>query len=393
MNSNHLLIIDDERDVAEFIAEVGRHCGFNVVIALCREEVDAALESIDPLVIILDLHMPDCDGVEIMRLLAEMKYYNRILLISGMGEKIMHTVFQLGKEYRLNMLGALQKPIKLAELENLLEKALMVDEITSKMLEFAIEQGEIIVFYQPLVTLNSDHDNEICGVEALARWQKPGQGLILPNKFIPLAESSGLIAPLTNHILKTAVQQQSKWRKAGIDLIMSINLSSLLLNDLSLPDQIDSILQKLNTIPSRLKLEITESGAMQDPKQAMDILTRFRIKGIALSMDDFGTGYSSLVQLFRLPFSELKIDMSFILELEKNPEARLITETCINLASNLGLKTCAEGVETESTYRLLRNLGCTSAQGYYISRPIPADEFLDWVNRWQTMHSKNSMVS
>ena len=393
MSRRHLLVIDDEHDVAEFMAEAGRQCGFEVTIALCRDEFDTAIKSAEPLVITLDLEMPNCDGVEVLRLLAEKKSRSSILLVSGMDEKVMNTVLRLGREFKLNMLGTLQKPVRLVELENCLKKTLPVEEITSNMLKTAIEQGELVVYYQPLITLNSGHDNEICGVEALVRWQKPGQGLIPPNKFIPLAESSGLIASLTHYVLQTALREHKKWRREGIDLIISINLSALLLNDLSLPDQIDTALRVLNIKSSRLKLEITETGAMHDPKQAMDILTRFRIKGISLSMDDFGTGYSSLVQLYRLPFSELKIDMSFIMELDKNPEARKITETCINLASSLGLTTCAEGVETADTYHLLRDLGCTSAQGYYMSRPIPAEEIPAWISKWQTMYSTNRIAS
>ncbi len=403
MTVPQLLIIDDDPAIAAFLAEVARQCGFETSVAQCFSECETYFETYIPQLIILDLLMPEIDGVELLRWFAKRKIRAGILLISGMNIRVLNTALTLGKELRLNMYGTLQKPMRLDELEPILQNAAQQLRTLSKEpesvrqkttqqfasptkddLHAAIEQHELVNYYQPQIT----SDNKISGVEALVRWQRPGTGLVPPMEFIPLAERTGLIVPLTWVVLDSALVDLAGWDVQGLYLAVSINIAPVILDDLDLPEKILGHLKKYNIKPSRLKLEITESGIMQNAARVMDILSRLRLKGFDLSMDDFGTGYSSLVQLHRLPFSELKIDRSFVQDIEHSKEAQTIVRSSIDLARNLKLSTCAEGVETEQALRLLNNFGCTHAQGYYISKPLPAAEIPPWTEKWQRGHTK-----
>jgi len=273
--------------------------------------------------------------------------------------------------------------------------------VTLEELRAAIENEQLVVYYQPkvfalenaarrnampnpisenmlplLLDTESDGTWEVSGLEALVRWEHPKLGLLPPDKFIYLAEESGLIKPLSEFVLRKAIEQAQRWKSAGFDMKVAVNLSPHLLDDLELPDRISDIMADCDVEGQRLLLEITESGAMADAAATMEILTRFRLQGIELSLDDFGTGYSSLVQLYQLPFSELKIDKSFVLEFDQHQEAKIIIRTIMELAHNLGMTVCAEGVETATSLKYLREIGCEKAQGYLLSRPVPEAKLL-----------------
>jgi EAL domain-containing protein (putative c-di-GMP-specific phosphodiesterase class I) len=224
-------------------------------------------------------------------------------------------------------------------------------------------------------------------VEALARWRHPHLNFISPAKFIPLAERHGLIKPLTEFVIETAMQQSRTWANQGIDLSVAINLSPQLLNDLGFPDRVDQIAERCGTQRRKIVFEVTESAAMSDPEATMEVLTRLRVKSFDLSIDDFGTGYSSLRQLYLMPFGELKIDISFVRDVCNREDARTMVETMVLLAHKLGLKACAEGVETQAILDYLESIGCDRAQGYFISRPVPGDKIAGTVMAWNTKQS------
>jgi EAL domain-containing protein (putative c-di-GMP-specific phosphodiesterase class I) len=233
----------------------------------------------------------------------------------------------------------------------------------------AIDRGELSMAYQPVVDLQ---DGSLFGFEALLRWQHSEFGQIPPNKFIPIAEESGLVIPITNWILEETTQQISKWQKisrAHKDLIVSVNISGKHLSKDELVDDVENALAISKIKPSSLKLEITESAAMENAEQTISILNRLKNLGVQLSIDDFGTGYSSLSYLHRLPFDTLKIDRSFVYSVSENGEGSEILQTIISLAKNLKKKIIAEGIETESQLSLLQNLGCDYGQGYLLARP------------------------
>jgi EAL domain-containing protein (putative c-di-GMP-specific phosphodiesterase class I) len=383
MHPNRLLVIDDEPDIRDFIKVVAEDIGFEVTEADNQVEFQAALQSFSPTVIVLDLMMPGVDGVELLRLLVKKGCRARILLISGLDPRVLNTANRLGSTLGLNMAATLHKPMSIPELETALRKTLQEGHrITESDLKEALAEEQLLLYYQPKVSLESDRVWEVEGVEALVRWQHPKFGLLSPDEFIPLAEKTGLIRPLTEFVLKASLEQVRIWSEEGLEVSVAVNLSPHLIDDLELPDRIADLQKEYGLKGSPLSLEITESAVMKDAAHTMDILIRFRMKGIELSLDDFGTGYSSLVQLYRMPFSELKIDKSFVMEANESEEAATIVRSIANLGHNLGLTICAEGVENQEALDLLRSVGCEKAQGYFMSRPLGASDETKLLRKW-----------
>ena len=242
-------------------------------------------------------------------------------------------------------------------------------------LRSAINNDELILHFQPKIDVQQ---HKHIGYEALLRWEHPLRGLIPPDDFIPYAEITDLIHPLTLWVLENSLIQSAKWSKQGLVHHVSINLSARNLLDDSLPNQLATLLNTYNIEPSSIELEITESALMTDPESALHNLNQLHGLGVQISIDDFGTGYSSLSYLRQMPIHKLKIDKTFVLDMDSNHGDRVIVESTINLAHNLGLKVVAEGVENKEALELLDSLECDEAQGYYISRPHPADKLEDW---------------
>jgi diguanylate cyclase (GGDEF)-like protein/PAS domain S-box-containing protein len=245
----------------------------------------------------------------------------------------------------------------------------------------AIESGQIVVHYQPKFDLES---GEIAGAEALVRWDHPQFGLLGPGAFLPLAEQTGLMRPLTLRVLDDALGQCARWRDEGLMLPVAVNLGAPNLLDLGLPGDVHELLAKWDVGPSMLQLEITETIVAADPVRVIEIMQRLGELGISLSLDDFGTGSSSLAYLRELPVQELKIDKSFILGMDEDREAAMIVETIVDLAHNLGLRAVGEGIETEEAYRLLAESGCDYGQGFLMGRPMPAAELSALATRTRT---------
>jgi diguanylate cyclase (GGDEF)-like protein len=233
-----------------------------------------------------------------------------------------------------------------------------------------LEMGEIVLDYQPKYPLRGGRPT---GVEALARWEHPALGRVGPDGFIPLAEQTGLIAQLTETVLRTAIEQCARWQDQGLALRVSVNVSPRNLLDPHLPGLIRKLLAGARVDPGQLQLEITESRAVPSGRVAIAVLEELRKMGVGLAIDDFGTGFSSLVQLQRLPVDEIKIDRSFVARMVESASDAAIVRSTIDLARNLGLLVCAEGVESERVRRLLADLGCDLAQGYELCRPLPGD--------------------
>ena len=240
----------------------------------------------------------------------------------------------------------------------------------------AIEERELVLYYQPKASLAN---GAVQSVEALLRWNHPTRGLVGPDEFIPLAQQTGLIKPLTLYVLDEALSQCRAWQRAGMTLGVAVNLSVRNLLDAEFPDQVKHLLKKRRVDPSLLELEITESTMLSDPVRTKRVLDKLSAMGVALSIDDFGTGYSSLAYLSQLPVNEIKIDRSFVMNMADSDNDAVIVRSTIDLARNLGLHVVAEGVETEQAWDRLSELGCTLAQGYYLSRPVPAAELTDWL--------------
>jgi diguanylate cyclase (GGDEF)-like protein len=253
----------------------------------------------------------------------------------------------------------------------------------------AIEDDQLEIHYQPKADLRT---GAVTAVEALVRWHHPTYGLLLPDEFIPLAEHTGLIRPLTLEVVRAAVTQCAAWRASGLDVGVAVNLSARNLHDLALPEEVGALLREAGLDPSRLRLEITESTIMADPIRAMEVVSRLHDLGTSLAIDDFGTGYSSLAYLKRLPVDELKIDKSFVMDMVDDDNDAVIVRSTIDLARNLGLTVVAEGVETQATWDSLVALGCDLAQGFFLSKPVPAEELTEWLHAHALGQSVSSIV-
>ena len=254
----------------------------------------------------------------------------------------------------------------------------------------AIEQKRLLVHYQPKVNLRT---SQIEGVEALARWPHPEHGLMLPDQFIPLAEESGLIRPLSYCILDAALRQCRLWQEAHLDLGIAVNLSAENLHDPDLIGVISELLATHRVAPGALTLEITESAIMVDSAQAMETLERLHGMGVRIAIDDFGTGYSSLAYLKRLPVNEIKIDKSFILDMKRHDDDAFIARSVVDLGHNLGLEVVAEGVESHEIWGMLEAMSCDQAQGYYLSHPLPAAEVASWFEQTRPRSGKPARVT
>jgi diguanylate cyclase (GGDEF)-like protein len=242
----------------------------------------------------------------------------------------------------------------------------------------AIHSDQLSLYYQPQI----DHrSRRVIGVEALVRWNHPLRGFLAPDQFIPLAEDAGLIGPLTHWVLRTALKHLEALHRQGHALTMAANLSARNLHDMELPASILALLAESRVPPENLILEITESAVMANPNDGLTILTELDRMGVTLSIDDFGTGYSSLAYLKRLPVDELKIDKSFVTDMEENDNDAVIVRSTIDLAHNLGLKVTAEGVETQGTWDILEILGCDCSQGYFMGRPMPVEKLEAWLQQ------------
>jgi EAL domain-containing protein (putative c-di-GMP-specific phosphodiesterase class I) len=246
----------------------------------------------------------------------------------------------------------------------------------------AIDNDEFELHYQPKLDLRT---RVVTGVEALIRWHHPERGMLGPMEFIPLAEQTALMRPLTLHVLDSALRQCKLWREDGLFLTVAVNLSVPNLLDLCLREDVANLLQKWEIPPSQLTLEVTENIIGADPVRVIEVLESLRDLGVSLSLDDFGTGHSSLSYLKRLPVHELKIDKSFVLAMHESRVDEAIVRSTTELAQRLGLRVVAEGVETKEALDHLAQIGCEEAQGYFLQRPVPAAQLSDWVATWMAV--------
>jgi len=342
--------------------------------------------------LVLDLNMPSMDGIEVMRRLASMTNPPALLLISGHDVSVLNSAEKLGRVHQLNIIGSLNKPLRLSAFQQILQSYCIGNKskietnpilerelIIIGELQAALKHEQMVLFYQPQINIKT---GECVSCEALIRWQHPIRGLIFPDEFIQIVEVHGGMELLTNWVLSEAVKHAKKWKEVDMTLPISVNVSADNIRSLALPEQVSEQLKNSNLNPSLITLEVTEGALMGELATSLDILTRLRLKGIGISIDDFGTGYSSLSLLHKIPFSELKVDKSFVIPMLEDEEASAIVKTCIVLGHELGMEVVAEGVESKEHLQALADLGCDIAQGYYFGRPVAEPEFLTWLENY-----------
>ncbi len=380
-----LYILDDDSQYANLLFELAKRSGWPAVVEQSASRfLDYDLSAGG--ILVLDLNMPEMDGIEVIRALAKEKKRLLLILISGFDARVLHSARQLAEAHDIKVLASLTKPVVRKEFIKALESVAggegrvispvsRNEPVTAQELTEAILQRQLVLHFQPQVTIATE---VLLGVEALVRWQHPERGLIFPGDFIPLAEKEGLIDRLTEVVIILAVEQSRRWQSEGLDVVISVNVSAENIKSLSLPEQLKELTDKHAIEPGKIELEITESAFMGELTSSLDVLNRLRMKGFSLSIDDFGTGYSSLTQLYQAPFTELKIDQRFIMRMIEDKEAMVIVKICIMLGHMLGMRLVAEGVETRDVWDELKKLGCDVAQGYFIAKPMPAEALITW---------------
>ena len=387
--SANLVALDDDPVMGGIVVEIARRAGYEAQLVTTAADFARALEGpVD--IVTLDLMVPGTDGVELLRSLADAGHAPEIILVSGMDERVIAGARRVADQLGLSVLGQVHKPFRAAELRELLgspsdrvpavardTKPAQTDgraPLTREELMRALVRDELSLAYQPQVSLET---GRWIGAEALVRWQHPERGLLMPAEFLPLVNDELLAADLTGAVVRRAARE---WvdiqRRAGENLTISINVHPLALSDPGLAALIVDAVATAKLDPADVVLEVTEVAPASGPA-ALSTLTRLRMRGFQLSIDDFGTGHSSLDRLNQVPFTELKIDRSFVSEVRENAWARTIAAQSITLARALGLRCVAEGVDHPGIMDWLREAGCDVAQGYLIARPTWPAEFGD----------------
>jgi EAL domain-containing protein (putative c-di-GMP-specific phosphodiesterase class I)/CheY-like chemotaxis protein len=389
--SPKILVVDDESDVGEFVCAAAHAMGFD-----CTATSDAKtfLEELTPdtTLILLDLLMPEIDGVELLRLLGEQKCKAGIVLMSGVGKRVRETAGQLAQILGLSIVGHLQKPFRLAELEEVLERSVWPSNWLvvppdgqfpqNEELRTAIEHNRFVLHYQPLIDIAT---GRVTGVEALVRWQHPERGLIFPDYFISRAEGLGLIDELSWLVINRGMSEVGQFANGdGKAPTLSLNASVDSFHDLKFPDTLVSVASKYGVLPANVTIEITETGLIEEMGRTLDILARLRMRDVKLSIDDFGTGYATMQQLKNIPATELKVDRSFVQNLQDSDQDRILVRKMIEMGHELGMHVIAEGVERPEQLEILRLYGCDGAQGYFFSHPLPPAELVSWLDTYRS---------
>ncbi len=370
---------------ANLLRELGAKSVFSAGDGVAALEV---LKGADPPidVVVSDLDMPGMDGMELIRHIAEQVNVAALIVVSSMEAPLIASVGTMAEAYGINLLGVTQKPLTAKRLKTLLasyrgshpraKPSEGEGQFTNEEIAHGLRGKQFEVFFQPKVEVRT---RKVRGAEALVRWRHPARGLLYPKAFIEKVEESELIETLTDMIVTNAAENCREWRRANIDMTVSVNLSPLSLSDVTLADRMTETVKATNLETRHLVFELTESAAARDLGKKLENLSRLRMKGFGLSIDDYGTGYSSQQRLSRVPFTELKIDQSFVKGSATVASSRAMVESSLELAQKLGITAVAEGVEGVDDWELLLALGCPLAQGYYIAQAMQAGEFMEWL--------------
>ncbi len=337
-------------------------------------------------IVLCDLDMPEMDGMEFLRHLSERQPNLSVVIMSSMEGPLITSVSKMAKSYGVKILGAIEKPAALEQIAEFIklhrqrsgELSVSVrswHNFTLDEVLIGLKKDQFLPYLQPKVDMQS---GRIVGAEALARWHHPEYGVISPMAFIPLLESNGSMDEFTFMMLEKTAKMSRQLHDNGQLISLSVNLSLSSLSDTKLADKITKIVRDASVDPHHIILEVTESAAMTNVAQALENLARLRMRGFGLSIDDYGTGFSSMQQLTRVPFTELKIDKSFVSDCTNNHALRVIVESSIELARKLNVKSIAEGVENQGEWNLLREMNCDVVQGYFISKPMSDKAFYDF---------------
>ena len=386
-----VLVVDANRTQRSQAVTLLQHLGAAEVLeAADGFQALAILDSGEPVgLMFFDLDLPRMDGMELVARLAARPASPHLFILSSLEVGIMESVRHMALTYRLSLLGVLSKPLTLDKVTQVLGASPIPSEAdgmghaptqvlpTSAEILRALDRDEFECYFQPQLTMR---DASLKGVEALVRWRHPDRGLLVPDAFLPrVVEDPDLMSMLTFQLLERLARHWRDWNARGLDLDLSINLSAVSIGTAGFAERILEVVARHRLPPKRLVLEITETASVANLGGTLANLARLRMHGFRLSIDDFGTGYATYVQLERLPFTELKIDLSIIRGITRSRKQSILAKNLIQLGKDLELTTVAEGIESKECWDLLKRLGCTCGQGYYLAAPMPGADLCSWM--------------
>ncbi|MGV3590155.1 MAG: EAL domain-containing response regulator [Gammaproteobacteria bacterium] len=402
MLKGKVLVLDDDPDICVTIQGIAELAGYETRATSSTSPFFLMYKEWEPSHVIIDLSLPGVDGIDILRQLARAAAEARVIITSGLGTRVLEAAGRAASEGGLAVNGLLPKPFSPSRLRSLLtapdQRGSSTGErvasprtqshgaapaLTPARFSKAMEQDEFVMYYQPKIACS---DGTVVGFEALARWP---QGDLPPDVFVPFAESSGLIPAFTRHMFTLALKHFGA-RPLAPGQHLSLNISARSLVDPAFPLWVRERCETFGVPPHQITLEVTETASMQNPLMTLELLTQFRIHGFALSIDDFGVGYSSLIQLARLPFSEMKIDKTFVTSAMRSAESQKIIIAIIGLAHAMGLQVTAEGVEDAGVLEFLSDYRCDFAQGFHIAAPLPPEHIDGWLQEYVLAHRSNA---
>jgi len=401
--SLRFLVVDDDRDQRYLLTKTLAGMGTARLVEAASGHdavaiLDRAGNAVD--ILVTDLQMPNMDGLELLRRVGERKLPIAVIIVSGLENTLVASAATMAQAYGVRVIGTIDKPATRQKFSAVLEQfrnpaptatASSDDGFAPSVHDVlaGISSGQIEPAFQGVLELES---GTVVGAEALARWRHPARGLLGPDVFLPPLSRAGYLDELSWIMLSLAAMEAGIWRSADLKVTVSVNVSANSLADPGYADAVTQIVTGHGLDPSQMILELTETEAILNIAAALENLTRLRIRGFGLAIDDYGVGYSSMQALSRMPFTEIKIDRSFVAQAASDPKYRLMVEHTIAVAHQLGLKTVAEGVETRTECHLLGSMGCDRIQGYIVGKPLEGHEFLRWIVDRRDSHGREALL-
>ncbi len=377
-----MLIFEPDAESRGLLRAVADRLGCKVVEASTPDALRDVLATGRPTLAVLAVDAPHHDGFSVIDLVAGQAARPATLLVGAISPRLLASTRRTAEARGISVFNVASRPLDAVWVEQALTPHVKTPPpILAEELEQAILEHELVLQYLPKLSLGS-RSPTILGVEALVRWQHPRRGLLQPSRFLGAFDDHGMMPALTDVVMTEAIRQAGVWRSQGLDLQLVVNLSPRLVRDAAFPERLATLLRENDFPPQQLVLDVIESPTTDDRDLILDVFTRLRILGVGLSLDNFGTGFSSLTEIYRMPFSEIKIDHTLLADVPKEREARVIVKAIANLARALQLNVCAEGIESWQMLEFARSAGFDTAQGRFFSDAIPAAEVEALVRDW-----------
>jgi EAL domain-containing protein (putative c-di-GMP-specific phosphodiesterase class I)/ActR/RegA family two-component response regulator len=372
-SGNHrLLVCDDDGDFAEEVADIAAEGGYITKVVTDSSFFIEAVANFQPQLVILDLNMPGLDGFDLLNIVRGKAAIRSLVLVSGSDSRILLTARRIAEDLGYPKVKTLSKPIdRVMLLSTLQENSSEALSLDLPAIDRAFEDGELILHFQPKVNLKT---GAVTSVEALLRWRHDRFGLLPPRAFMDVLVEFDQMSRLSQFVIERGVAQVAAWEKQGINLAVAVNVNARSLDQSPISQWISSALMQHRLAPDRLVIEVTETEVLGQGVKTMETMSRLRMMGVGLSLDDFGSGYSELRSLYRMPFSEIKIDSAFVTEAARSDVGAKFFSALVGLGHSLGLEICAEGIENAETFSAARAASCTLGQGYYMSRPVSPEQ-------------------